>query len=99
MKITPLGAKYDDGKLPWNLVPWRELEQVVEVYRFGAGKYGADSWQQVPNARERYFAAMMRHLTAWRLGERNDSESRIHHLAHAAWGCLALLWFDRIKPS
>lgn len=89
------GAKHDDGKAPWNLVPWRELEQVVEVYRFGAAKYGPDSWQSVPNARERYFAALMRHVTAWRLGERNDPESGIHHLAHVAWGCLALMWFDR----
>lgn len=92
--FTDAGAKHDAGKLPWNLVPFRQLESIVAVYRYGAEKYGADTWQTVPNARERYFAALMRHLTAWRTGESTDAESGLPHLAHVAWGAIALMWLD-----
>lgn len=94
---TSTGAKHDAGKLPWNLVPFRQLENVVKVYQYGAQKYGADTWQTVPNGKERYFGAIMRHLTAWRTGERVDQESGCHHLAHVAWGCLALMFLDGEK--
>ena len=62
---------------------------------FGAAKYGADNWQHVPNARQRYFDAAMRHLLAWWDGERLDAESGLPHLAHAGCCILFLLWADK----
>jgi hypothetical protein len=55
------------------------------------------AWQKVPNAKERYFAALMRHLTAWWDGERADPESGLHHLAHAGCCLLFLIWFDDVR--
>ena len=62
---------------------------------FGAAKYGQDNWQRVPEARQRYFDAAMRHLLAWWDGERLDAESGLPHLAHAGCCILFLLWADR----
>jgi len=93
------GEKRDDGKPRWDLLPWPEVGQVVGVLTFGAAKYADDNWQKVPDARRRYFAAAMRHLTAWWEGERIDPESGRHHLAHATCCVLFLLWFDRKETT
>lgn len=55
---------------------------------------GADNWKTLPNASRRYYDAAIRHLTAWWDGERNDPESQLPHLAHAACCVIFLLWLD-----
>lgn len=86
--------KHDQGKLRWDLVPWRALKAVVAVLTFGATKYAPGGWKTVPGARERYFAAIMRHLTAWWDGERIDPESKLPTLAHVICCALFLLGFE-----
>lgn len=82
-----------DGKLRWELLPLRLVKRIVEVYDFGAKKYGANSWQNLPDGYNRYKAAMFRHIVAFEDGEDKDPESGLHHLAHAAWNSLAMLYF------
>ena len=89
------GRKSDAGKPRLSLLPWRAVQQIVAVLEFGAAKYGADNWQRVPGARQRYFDAAMRHLLAWWDGERLDAESGLPHLAHAGCCILFLLWYDK----
>lgn len=84
------GAKYDDGKLDLTLVPPEMEEAVAEVMMFGAKKYARNNWKIVPDADRRYFAAMERHIKAFKRGEETDMESGLHHLAHAAT-CMAFL--------
>jgi hypothetical protein len=93
------GRKNDIGKLRWSLLPFKEVADVVAVLTFGATKYDDDNWQKVPNHKDRYFSACMRHLTAWCGGEKNDSETGINHLAHAVCCLLFLMWFDNRKVS
>jgi probable DNA repair protein len=50
--------------------------------------------ERVPEPRERYFSAAMRHLVAWKEGSTHDLESGLPHLAHAVCCLLFLLWFD-----
>jgi hypothetical protein len=88
------GAKFDAGKEAWELLPIGPVRQVVRVLTYGAGIYTADNWQRVPRARDRYYAAALRHLTAWREGELVDPESKLPHLAHMACCALFLIWFD-----
>jgi hypothetical protein len=88
-------AKHDLGKLRWDCLPWPAVEQVVRVLTFGAEKYSAWSWPGVPDARRRYFAALIRHAVAWLRGERLDPESGLPHLAHLACNALFLLSFER----
>ena len=86
--------KKDHGKAMWDLLPYRQVEKIVEVLTFGASKYGPNQWQDVEDGKNRYFAAMMRHLTAWWGGETMDKESGRSHLSHAACCLLFLMWLD-----
>jgi len=74
--------KHDLGKLRWDLLPLDAPEAIVKVLTYGAEKYGADTWQDLPNGKDRYFAALMRHLVAWRRGEAHDAESGLPHIDH-----------------
>jgi len=88
------GRKDDTGKPRWDLLPWAEVEQVVEVLTVGAVKYEDDNWKYVPHPRRRYFAACIRHILAWWHGEKLDPETGLHHLAHAVCCLLFLMWHD-----
>ncbi len=88
------GRKDDQGKPRWGLLPFEAVSQVVDVLTFGAKKYAPDNWRHVPDARNRYFDAAMRHLVTWKQGERKDPESGHHHLAHAACCVLFALALD-----
>jgi hypothetical protein len=91
------GTKYDVNKIRYSLLPIKEIESVVEVLEYGANKYEVDNWQKVDKARQRYYDALMRHVTAWKKGELKDDESNLSHLAHAACNALFLLWFENNK--
>ena len=84
------GVKFDNDKLMYDLLPAQTIEGLVRVLTFGAKKYSPDNWRKVPNATRRYYAALMRHVEAWRLGEVNDPESGMPHLSHALC-CLVFL--------
>ena len=88
------GVKFDNGKPRWGLVPFKQFEEVVKILTFGSQKYSDDNWKYVDGAPERYFDAMLRHITQWRMGEKVDSESGMSHLAHAICCGLFLMWFD-----
>ncbi len=89
------GIKYDKDKPRWDLLPYEQLGKVVEVYTKGAIKYEDYNWQKLANPEERWFSAIMRHLTAWKQGNKNNDEDwGLPHLAHAIFGCLALMWVD-----
>lgn len=83
------GKKDDNGKDRWDLLPIAPIEQVVKVLTMGAGKYGPNNWRNVES--ERYYAALLRHLVAWRKGEKIDQESGLSHLAHAMANVIFLM--------
>jgi hypothetical protein len=88
------GRKDDQAKLRLDLVPWRALESMAAVLTHGAAKYGDDNWHRVLSPNRRYFAAALRHLGAWRLGQRNDPDTDLPHLAHA--GCCVLFLLSKL---
>ena len=90
---TTAGKKDDKGKVRLDLVLPEFIEDVGQVLTFGANKYGANNWQKVEDAKDRYYAAAMRHLLAWRKGEKQD-ESGCSHLAHAATNMMFLRWLE-----
>ena len=93
------GKKFDDGKLRWDLLQLDCVEDVVKILSFGSKKYSDNSWQQLDNAEDRYFAALMRHLIASRMGEKIDSESGMSHLAHIACNIHFLQWLEKHKEN
>lgn len=89
-----LGRKYDGNKPRWDLLPWAEIKEVVEVLTFGSEKYEDSNWQHV-FPRSRYVGAAMRHFTDWLVGEKIDLDSGKSHLAHCICCLLFLMWADK----
>lgn len=87
------GRKDDIGKLPWHLLPWDAVEGIVEVLRFGAGKYGERNWER-GIAYSRVYSALIRHLVAWWRRAPADDETGLSHLKHAGCCLLFLLAYE-----
>lgn len=87
------GQKYDQGKLMYDLIPMECMDELAKILTYGATKYGKPSrWETVPDMENRYFAALMRHLSRNRQGEKLDPESGYSHLSHALCNVVFLLW-------
>ena len=85
------GVKYDGDKPRWELLPVYPVEETVKVLTYGAKKYDDENWRKVVAEKpDRYYGALCRHIAAWRQGEIKDTETKLHHLAHAMC-CLIFL--------
>ena len=92
--------KFDGGKLDYSLVDDAAEAETVAVLSYGAAKYDRDNWAKVDGAGDRYYAALRRHLYAFRRGETLDPETGLHHLAHASCCVHFLLGIDlRSEPE
>jgi hypothetical protein len=80
------------------LIPVRPLEEVAQVYGFGAAKYADRNWEKGYKWSLSY-SALQRHLHAFWRGESTDPESGRPHLAHAVFHCLALMEWERTHPE
>lgn len=88
------GAKVDAGKVEMSLITGgmaRALREVAKVGTFGANKYTRNGWISVPDGFYRYENAQQRHAASRHMGEVNDPDSNLLHLAHEAWNALAKL--------
>lgn len=91
------GKKFDQDKTRLDLVYPQFVENVGKVLTFGAKKYEPNNWQKVEDPVNRYYAAALRHLIAWREGEDKDPESGLSHLAHAACNLMFLQYFEDLE--
>ena len=100
--MTPpmtLAVKFDEGKVPLELVPASMMWATAKVLAFGAKKYGARNWEKGMEW-SRVYGALLRHVTCWFAGcgptKRSflfgeiDDETQLSHLWHAAC-CIAFL--------
>jgi len=75
--------------------PWIWVRKILE---HGAEKYGRESWKTIPDAKQRYFAAYMRHM----VNDKDqplpnghiDPDSGYLSVYHALTNCIFLLWFE-----
>jgi len=72
------------------------VQEVEEVLQYGAEKYKPNSWQTVPDARERYWNAYMRHMLSENI---SDEESGLPHRSHKLCNLVFLLWFEVQKDE
>ena len=90
-------ARFSKGKIRHDLVaPWA-LDQIAKVYTYGTIKYSDDNWWKGLKWKKDVFGCILRHVWKWFRGQKNDDESGLHHLAHAAWNCMALMEYERNK--
>lgn len=92
-KVDGKGLKADDGKIPFELLPYDALTEVAKVLQFGAVKYAARNWERGMSW-SRLFGSLMRHMTSFWRGEEKDPETGLPHLAHAACCVLFLLSYQ-----
>lgn len=85
--------RYDDGKVRLELIPPEWLWGLGLVLTKGAEKYAPRNWEKGMD-HGRVVGSLLRHLTQYQAGERYDKETGCHHLAMAAWNCLALMTYD-----
>ncbi len=88
------GARYNDSKTRFDLVPLTSLKDCADVFEYGAEKYASWNWAKgmpwsVP------YGCLMRHLEAWYRGEGNDAESGLPHLGHAMCNLIMLAHYAR----
>ena len=88
------GARYNDNKPDYSLIPMHLLEDTARVFMYGSKKYAAWNWCKgmkwsVP------YACALRHLFAWFRGEECDKESGLPHLAHAMCNILMLTLYSK----
>jgi hypothetical protein len=88
------GAKLDAGKLrPWLCIGGfsRALEEVAKVTTVGARKYSPNGWKAVPDGKDRYMDAAVRHMIKCGQGEKVDRDTGCLHHAQVIWNLLASL--------
>lgn len=77
----PQGMRFNEGKLEWALIDFKQLEGMVRVLEFGAKKYDRDNWKKGLPMRKQC-ESMMRHLVAIMNGELKDEETGLYHWDH-----------------
>ena len=92
IKVVEQFMKFDTDKLRYDLIPPSAMKALAEVLTYGAKKYKPNNWRN--GDKDRYIAALYRHLEAWRAGEQKDDESGMIHLAHALTNVAFLLELD-----
>jgi hypothetical protein len=88
------GARYNDDKPDYSLLPMHLLEGTARVFMYGSKKYAPFNWVKgmawtVP------YACALRHLFAWFRGEDVDAESGQSHLDHVICNLLMLKHYEK----
>ena len=89
------GLKDTKDKNRVDLITPESILGIGEVLTFGAKKYSPNNWQLVEAAQDKYYAALMRHLLAWRQGEAIDPESKLNHIKHVLTNAMFLLYYEK----
>lgn len=89
------GLRFNNGKLRYDLIHPKALEDMVKVLTYGAEKYtmyddagnmlndGANNWRNGFSWKS-VIASLKRHLAAIELGEDYDTDTGMLHITHAA---------------
>ncbi len=90
----PLTGGQKGSKLArFDLIPPEALWALAEHYGVGCQKYADRNWEKgLDNGL--IVAALERHLTQRKMGEKVDAESGSHHMIAVVWHAIALYIYD-----
>lgn len=87
------GLRFNAGKNQLELLPPEWVYGLGMVLTRGAVKYASRNWER--GMKWSYpVGCALRHIFKFVCGESYDEETGCHHLAMAAWNCLALMTYD-----
>jgi len=92
------GGEKDAKPAAYALIPVQPLRAVAEVYGYGAAKYAHRNWERGYDW-DLSYSALQRHVNAFWGGEDLDPESKLPHLAHAVFHCMAMMEWLRTHPE
>ncbi len=87
------GLRLNTGKCMLELIPPEWVWALGDVFTQGAIKYAIRNWERGMRWAICVGCAL-RHIFKFCVGQRYDDETGCHHLAMAAWNCLALMSYD-----
>ena len=86
-------GRKNKGDVQLHAIPWEALQELGKAYAMGGDKYDDYNFRKGFDWSLSY-DAMQRHAGAFWNREDDDTESGLHHMAHAAWHALTLLFFS-----
>lgn len=88
-------VRHNQDKLRVDLIPTQLTESVAKVLTFGAKKYSPNNWKGfTKEQQDEILGSLLRHILEYQKGNKIDSESGLHHLAHAACNIAFILYFE-----
>src|SRR5437773_5945784 len=93
IKASPVGLRFNEGKLRWSLVNYKALEPMIRVLMYGAEKYDDHNWEKGLDKKE-ILECLQRHLAALMDGETHDEESKLHHIGHIMCNAMFYSYFE-----
>jgi hypothetical protein len=93
------GIKYDTEKNRLDLIPPEFITALGEVLTHGAKKYDDNNWMRVEGGIDRYYGALLRHVMAWRSGERIDKDSGLSHLQCAIANLCFIFYLSEVMKK
>jgi hypothetical protein len=81
---SPVGLRFNEGKVRWDLIDPTAVEGVAAVLSFGCKKYTAENWRKGLSWKST-LRSLESHLQALKRGEDIDPESGLPHIDHL--GC------------
>lgn len=92
--------RFNGDKTVYHMIPPAALEQLARVFMMGREKYDEENWRSGNGlSKTGCYNSLFRHIQAWLMGEDNDPQSGLPHMAHAAWNALAIIELDRLFPE
>lgn len=95
--MPEISLKFDDYKVPLDLISPYFEDAIAQVLAFGVKKYGPWNWISSGFTVNRLEAAIKRHMNAWKMGQDLDPESGLPHLWHASCMMMFLVHQDRLS--
>jgi len=91
-ETSPTGGEKGSKPEQYSMIPVAALAEVARVYAMGADKYSRDNWRKGYPWHLSY-DALQRHINSFWAGQDFDTQSGLHHLAHATFHLFALMTY------
>ena len=101
-KVGGGGLRYNEGKVPMEMIPLHLLDGAAQVFHQVTTReknpYPPWNWARGMDWSEPY-ACMIRHLKKWYRGKDNDEETGLNHLHHVMCNLLMLIHYIDTCPD